>query len=92
VAYCQIIGVGGSIIKSIRTESGASVEIQRQELMATSAEHREIYLTGKAECVEAAEKLIWYALPLGDEHRSTNASMFFVLSILLFICAKAACR
>ena len=60
---CQVIGVGGSVIKSIRTESGASVEIQRQELTPLSAENREIYLTGKPECVQLAEKLIWCALP-----------------------------
>ena len=55
----QIIGVGGSVIKSIRADSGASVEIQRQEQTPTSAEHREVKLAGKSECVEAAEKLIW---------------------------------
>ena len=66
-AAAQIIGVGGSVIKAIRAESGASVEIQRQEQTPTSAENREIYLTGKAECVQAAEKLIWCA-PAGCEH------------------------
>ena len=59
----QILGVRGSVIKSIRSTSGASVEVQRQEDMATSADSREVYLAGKPSCVEQAEQLIWCASP-----------------------------
>ena len=54
----QVIGVRGANVRTVRTQSGASVDIERNEGSETS---RQISLTGEPSQVEAAEKLIWCA-------------------------------
>ena len=52
----KVIGVRGAVIRSIRLQSGASVDIEQG-----TPDSRPIYLSGDAQQVEAAEKLIWCA-------------------------------
>ena len=61
VAMCllwQVIGVRGANVRTVRTQSGASVDIESHEKSETN---RQINLTGEPSQVEAAEKLIWCA-------------------------------
>ena len=57
----KVIGVRGAVVRAIRTQSGASVEIEHG---AGDGSNRQIYLAGEPNQVEAAERLIWCAAPL----------------------------
>ena len=54
----KVIGVRGAVVRTIRLQSGASVEIEHG---AGDGANRQIYLSGEAQQVEAAERLIWCA-------------------------------
>ena len=55
----KVIGVRGAVVRTIRQQSGASVDIDSTRLGV--ADTRQITLCGEPSQVEAAEKMIWYA-------------------------------
>ena len=56
----KIIGIRGAVVRSIRTNSGAAVEIEHG--LGEDA-NRNVHLSGEAAQVEEAERLIWCAVP-----------------------------
>ena len=52
----KVIGVRGAVVRTIRLQSGASVEIEHG-----SGDDRPVHLSGEPQQVEAAERLIWCA-------------------------------
>ena len=55
----KVIGVRGAVVRHIRSESGASVDIDNGT--GENANSRLINLSGDPHQVEAAERLIWCA-------------------------------
>ena len=52
----KVIGVRGAVVRTIRQESGATIDIDHN-----GGDSRAIHLSGEPSQVEAAEKLIWSA-------------------------------
>ena len=50
----KVIGVRGAVVRTIRQESGATIDIDHN-----GGDSRAIHLSGEPSQVEAAEKLIW---------------------------------
>ena len=68
----QIIGVRGTVIKSIRVQSGASVDIERHESIGAPATERWVHLSGSAQQVEEAETLIWHHIQSEDAEEAAE--------------------
>jgi len=52
----MIIGRGGETVKRLAAESGARIEVAKEQ--AEGSEERDIYITGTPECVEEAREMI----------------------------------
>lgn len=52
----KIIGLRGSVVRQIRTQSGAAVEIEHG---AGDDVNRNVHLSGEVAQVEEAERMIW---------------------------------
>ena len=66
----KVIGVRGTVVRAIRLQSGASVEIDHG-----TGDNRPIHLAGEASQVAEAERLIWCApthLPLAPANASNR--------------------
>ena len=59
MSLAQIIGRRGNVIRTIRQQSGAQVDIERVDASGAADVYRQVHLSGDAHQVDSADKLIW---------------------------------